>query len=101
MRDTETLTLTGDDVADMALHWLETPVQGYLGQDYGQSLNSVLMTPQAAHLADMQVAKLRRDVPVIGFGSGDVDLLLITRGPDQFEIGLKISDRVVTAKVKG
>ena len=57
--------ITGLDVQGMITHWLETPVNGYLGSDYGQDAKSMLQTPMLDGLGDAYIAKLRADVTVI------------------------------------
>lgn len=58
--------VTGDEVQAMVGHWLGCPAGGYLGSDYGHDIPSILQTPLAAGLADLQVQKCRLDVPLVG-----------------------------------
>ncbi|NCC41613.1 MAG: hypothetical protein EOM21_19775 [Gammaproteobacteria bacterium] len=58
--------MTGQLAQDMVGDWLATPVNGYLGSNYGQDLKRILHTPMASPAADAQLAKLREDVPVLG-----------------------------------
>ncbi len=58
--------ITGEEVQSMVRHWLCCPAGGYLGSDYGHDIPSILQTPLAAGLADVQVQKCRIDVPLVG-----------------------------------
>lgn len=59
----------------MLTHWIGTPVNGYLGSDYGSELKALIQTPMAAGLADGIIAKARQDIP-----------LLLTAAPDALNI---------------
>lgn len=58
------LKISGEDVQGMVSHWLDCPVNGYLGSSYGSTLQDMLMRPQRKG-ADEFIAKLRRDVPIV------------------------------------
>ncbi len=58
-------TITGTDIQQMVDHWLKTPVNGYLGSNYGQDLKALLQQPQLDGAADSVLAKLHTDVPVL------------------------------------
>jgi hypothetical protein len=94
MRD----TITAEDVQSMVSHWLGTPVNGYLGSDYGQDLKSILHSPFAAGLADEQVGKLRRDVPVLDIlPRGAVNLYALPSPPDKVNIVVDVSGTLTVA----
>ncbi|MGL5947913.1 MAG: hypothetical protein ACRCYV_02490 [Aeromonas sp.] len=59
-------TLSGDELSGMVEHWLSTPLNSYLGSDYGQEVRSLLQRPQRDEGADQLVRKLRADLPLIG-----------------------------------
>lgn len=60
------MKITGIDIQNMVAHWLQTPVNGYLGSDYGQEIKSLLQLPQGdTAAADAQLGKLRHDVPAL------------------------------------
>lgn len=47
-------------------HWLATPTNGYLGSGYGIDIKAFLHKPMSTFDGDAIIAKLRRDVPLIG-----------------------------------
>ncbi len=79
--------ITGNDIQAMVTHWLKTPVNGYLGSDYGSDIKALLQNPQTAGLADAFIDKARHDVPVISLlPSGAVNLYYRDQGPDNREL---------------
>lgn len=86
-------------VQDMVRHWLETPVNGYLGSDYGQDLKRVLHSPLASQLADKQLEKLRADVRVLGLLPPDaVNLYSTHDGVDKARLFVEIAGRALPFK---
>jgi len=76
----------------MVRHWLNTPVCGYLGSDYGQDLKATLQLPQADGTADAFLAKLRRDVPVLqAMPPGEVNLYSLTTPPDRLQLMIEVA----------
>jgi hypothetical protein len=57
--------ITSRDLADMTRHWLECPVDGYLGSPYGSDVKAILQSPMAAGLADGVIAKAIQDIPLL------------------------------------
>lgn len=58
------VTLT--EINGMVTHWLGTPLNGYLGSDYGQEIQSLLQSPMQTALGDAFIDKLVSDVPLLG-----------------------------------
>jgi len=86
--------MTGNLAQDMVSDWLATPVNGYLGSPYGQDLKRVLHTPMSGVSADMQVAKLRADVPVLGLLPNDaVNIYTESRGIDEKLFFVEVAGR--------
>lgn len=70
-------TLTMQDIAGMVRHWLETPVNGYLGSSYGNDLKALLQQPMNSGLGDEFLQKLITDVPVLAsLPAGSLNLYL-------------------------
>lgn len=89
--------LTGQDVQNMVGHWLNTPVNGYLGSDYGQDFKRILQRPPSAGDADAQIAKLQSDVPVIGvLPKGSTNLYAVHSGVDRTDVVLEVSGATFT-----
>lgn len=86
-----TSLLTPERILRAVQHWLNTPVNGYLGSDYGNDLKSVLQTPFAAGLANAQIAKLRRDVPILqALPANAINLYIRETPPDKLDIILQV-----------
>lgn len=85
--------ITARDLIGMTEHWLKTPVNGYLGSDYGSEVKALLQTPMAAGLADGVLAKLRQDVPLLQAApSGSVNL---------FSQDVDLETKLITLEVAG
>lgn len=88
--------ITGKDIQAMVKHWLRTPVNGYLGSDYGQDLKSLLQRPLNDGMGDAVLQKLRGDVPVIGVvPSSAVNLLQINGDSDKKTFCIEIAGNTV------
>ncbi len=90
-----TTKLTHTDIQDMAYHWLNTPVCGYLGSDYGSDPKALLQQPNEAGLADGFIHKLIVDVPVLEVGS--VDIFSLPVDSDGFAIALTLNGQPLAA----
>lgn len=89
-------TITGKEVQAMVKHWLKTPVNGYLGSDYGQDLKSLLQRPMNDGMGDAVLQKLRSDVPIIGIlPSGSVNLLQINGETDKRTFCIEVAGNLV------
>lgn len=90
-------SITGIDIQRMVTHWLNTPVNGYLGSDYGQDAKSLLQLAQNDGAADRYLQKLRNDIPLIGaLPSGSVNLYSIQSTPDKLEIIIEVAGQTFT-----
>lgn len=78
--------ITGEDLQAMIRHWLNTPLNGYLGSDYGQEVKILLQRPQEDGLADAVLDKLRTDIPVVAVAPGGVNLYSIQSAPDRMDV---------------
>lgn len=89
-------TITGKDIQMMVRHWLSTPVNGYLGSDYGQDIKSLLQRPLSDGMGDAILQKLRQDVPVIGvLPAGSVNLLQINKAPDKVTYCIEVAGNII------
>ncbi len=87
-------SITGVDIQSMVQHWLNTPVNGYLGSDYGSDLKSLLHNPQRFGIADGFIAKLKRDVPVLQ--SFPINLYSVPRDVDKLDIVIEVAGIAIT-----
>ncbi|MGL5224204.1 MAG: hypothetical protein ACRC8Q_02520 [Aeromonas sp.] len=86
--------ITADDLEGMVEHWLGTPVDGYLGSDYGQSLTSILQLPHSDGAADDLLRKLREDIAITySLPPESVSLYSAPRDVDGLDIVLEVAGR--------
>ena len=92
-----TTTIKPKDIQDMVSHWLQTPVNGYLGSDYGQDAKAMLQKPMAdSTQADAFLAKLRQDVMAVdAMPAGTVNLYTVDTQPDQPQIVISVGNAVL------
>lgn len=84
--------VTGTEIQKMVSHWLQVPVNGYLGSGYGQDTKALLQLPQASGEADAYIAKLRDDVPVLSvLPTNAVNLYGASSGVDRLDIVLEVA----------
>lgn len=88
--------ITGNDVQGMVGHWLKTPINGYLGSDYGQDAKSLLQLPHSDGAAEGFLEKLRADVPVIqAFPAGTVNLFGVRTAPDRLDLVIEVAGQTI------
>lgn len=95
--------ITAREIQAMVSHWLHTPVNAYLGSDYGQDANSLLQIPFSnAAEADAFLQKLMTDVPVLRvLPAGSLNLYSVKTAPDKVEIVIEVAGQVLpVAEVK-
>lgn len=86
------MIITGRDVQDMVAHWLSTPVNKYLGSDYGCDAKSLLQNPQSIGIANSFIAKLKKDVPILSMlPANSVNLYSKKDGIDKLNIFIDIA----------
>jgi hypothetical protein len=74
--------ITTADAQAMVSHWLATPVNGYLGSDYGSNIKDLLQSPLRTGGADAVLTKLKTDVPLLAaMPRGSVNLYSQDTGP--------------------
>lgn len=86
--------ITAEELEGMVEHWLSTPVEGYLGSDYGQDAKSILQLPHSDGAADELLRKLRQDIIITTQLPPDaVSLYGAPSGVDRFDIVLDVAGR--------
>jgi hypothetical protein len=94
------MEITGQDLQDMARHWLGTRPNGYLGSAYGSDLERLLQMPASAGLADQLIAKLRADISVMAQLSADQLFVgWYQEGADKLFLTLEVSGQSVLLNV--
>ena len=88
-------TITGDDIQEMVRHWLETPVNGYLGSSYGSDTNSLLQRAiSEPEQTDQYLKKLRTDVEILAALPADsVAMYGTIEGADKMRITIEVAGR--------
>ncbi|WP_175712154.1 hypothetical protein [Burkholderia ambifaria] len=88
--------LTGNDVQGMVTHWLETPVNGYLGSGYGSNVKDLLQAPLQSGRADAVINKMRGDIPLVAaLPRGVLEIVMADRGPDRRDLYINVLGRLV------
>jgi len=89
-------TITGSDIQNMVRHWLNTPVSGYLGSDYGQDAKSMLQLPQADGAPEAFLQKMRLDVPVLqALPAGSLNLYGVPSLPDRLDLIVEVAGQAI------
>jgi hypothetical protein len=89
-------TITPTDIQDMVNHWLNTPVNGYFGSDYGQDLKALLQQPQLSGLADETLAKLTDDVPILQIlPLGSTNIYGVHTQPDRLDLVIEVAGTAI------
>jgi hypothetical protein len=89
-------TINGAEIQKMVGHWLGTPVEGYLGSDYGQDAQALLQMPHSDRAPDDFLDKLRADVPVINMlPPGSANLYSIQTAPDRLDLVIEVAGQII------
>lgn len=94
------------EIMEMINHWIGTPVNGYLGSDYGCDLNSLLQLPisKVNQVADSLLDKLKKDVPILkALPAGSVNIFgqKVPETFDKYEIFITVYDNKISLGVTG
>lgn len=90
--------INGQDIQKMVRHWLDTPINGYLGSDYGQDTKSLLQKPFASGVADSYLSKLKDDVAVLKVIKNSANLYASQRKADKLDIVIEVLGQPVSIK---
>ena len=89
-------TITGNEIQGMVGHWLKTPVNGYLGSDYGQDVKALLQQPQTDGAPDAFLQKLRSDVTVLqALPTGSLNLYGVPSLPDRLDLIVEVAGQTI------
>lgn len=88
----ESAEVTSDEIVDMVRHWLKTPIGSYLGSDYGY--DPVLFLPLSNSGREI-IQKLKKDIPILGSVSDNIELFSIPVSPDKTQVYIQIADVTV------
>lgn len=80
-------------VADMIVHWLGTPPNGYFGQGYGNNLAEELLKNTNAYNADKFLEKMKQDIPILNrFGADELAIVSRPVGFDKMLVLVQLRD---------
>ena len=85
------------ELAKMIEHWIHTPPNGYLGQDYGFNVQSILLRPlsESQMAADYIIAELKQHIPPLRFlNSSQLSIYRETIDNDTVKYFLVLNDEV-------
>lgn len=89
-------TKTGSEIQGMVGHWLHTPINGYLGSDYGQDVKALLQQPQTDGAPDAFLQKLRADVTILkALPAGSINLYGVQTPPDRLDLVIEVAGQVI------
>lgn len=89
-------TITGNEIQGMVGHWLHTPINGYLGSDYGQDVKALLQQPQTDGAPDAFLQKMRSDVTVLqALPAGSINLYGVQTPPDRLDLVIEVAGQVI------
>jgi hypothetical protein len=92
--------ITAQDIQRMITHWLNTPVNGYLGSDYGSDAKSLLQKALHSGVANAFIAKMKKDLPILSvIPEENVSLYSLPEPPDKIRIYIAIAG-ITTIEIK-
>ncbi len=81
-------------------HWLATPVNGYVGSNYGVDVKSYLHTPMNEFDGDAFIEKMKRDIPILnGFEDGAINVYIQNDGIDGKQILIQVGNNVISQAI--
>lgn len=82
----------------MISHQLDTPLNGYLGSDYGSIIPDLLQQPQRLGLADAVIKKIQKDVPLANaLPRGSLNIYSVPDGADKMNIFIDANGQIIDA----
>jgi len=88
--------ITSTDIQGAVRHWLNTPVSGYLGSDYGQDTKSLLQRPHADDTPNSFIGKMRADVPPLqSLPPGALNLYGVPAPPDRMHLIVEVAGQAI------
>lgn len=89
-------TITGKQLSDMVRHWLDVPVEGYLGSDYGQDAKALLQRTMSDGDAEAFLQKMQRDIPLLkALPAGALNIYALPSGEDRKDLFIEVAGEVI------
>jgi hypothetical protein len=93
----QSLSIPAAEPVEMLKHWLSSPAGGYLGQSYGNEVQALIHDPLRAGGADLQIRKMREDIPLLN--SIEVNIYAADiNGVDQQALVFDVAGQVLTVQ---
>ena len=90
------VTISSNDIQAMVSHWVNVPINGYLGSDYGQDMKPLLQRPQADNVAESVLQKMRADVPVLqALPDGATNIYGMQTAPDRLDLVIEVAGQAI------
>lgn len=89
--------ITAEDFEGMVRHWLETPVDGYLGSDYGIDSKALLQRPMEGSETNEFLVKMRADLPLLQvLPDSAINVFFENTAPDKKRLHVTLGSRTIT-----
>jgi hypothetical protein len=92
-------TINASRIMQMIAHWLDTPVNGYLGSTYGAPVEELIQKPRNSALANAFLAKMKADLPILAaMPAGSVSIYFqdVTDRNDAKKLIIQVGDVTLT-----
>lgn len=91
-QNSQNSAISAEDIQGMITHWLATPVNGYLGSDYGCDAKSLLQKALNSGVADAFIAKMKKDIPILSvIPQENIGLYSVPEMPDKLRLFIAIA----------
>jgi hypothetical protein len=90
--------LNASTIPDQIRHHLHTPLNAYLGSDYGTDPKSLLQRALTAGEPEAFLAKMQRDVPMLGLlapGALNLYAAASRERPDRLDLVIEVSGQAI------
>lgn len=94
--------LTSQRIMEMVQHWLQVPINGYLGSGYGSNLPDLLQQPMSTPMADVFIEKMLNDIPILrSLPPGSVNVYISDRPgrKDAKDLLIEVLGDVITVNI--
>jgi hypothetical protein len=90
------MDINANDLIEMIKHWLNTPMNGYLGSSYGSDVPALLAKPLEPSVADSFLNKMRQDIPILNsLPSDSLSIQAEQIGVDRLNIYIEVAGTLI------
>lgn len=88
--------LNTDLIFRMVAHWWSTKPGAYYGTTYGNPVEEMLQKPLNSPVADYFIAKMLKDIPVLGaLPAGTINLYMTATGVDIRDVHIEVAGKTL------